>query len=100
MVTVIQMSVLAAYILNCKKNKDLAPQWAQYLAILPKSADMFPEMMPEEDLKWLEGSMSLAKYNRSKDMFKGHHAIYTEMCPDFTFTFEEYVWAFKTVMSR
>jgi|TARA_B110000305_G_C19410318_1_gene625070 hypothetical protein len=61
---------------------------------------MFPEMMPEADLKWLEGSLSLAKYNRSKDLLKGHHAIFTEMCPDFTFTFEEFGWALKTLLSR
>lgn len=33
-------------------------------------------------------------------MLEGHHKVFTELCPEFTFTFEEYAWAMKTVQSR
>ena len=94
MVKVIQTSVLAAYLLQMKKTN--APTFTHYIHTLPATVDHFPEMFSEDDLKWLEGSCALPKYNDHKSKLIGHHKIFTEMCSEFTFTFEEYVWAMKT----
>ena len=54
----ITTSVLGAFSLCCRKNKDFAPEWEAYIATFPgfASVDCFPIAMSEADLKWLEGS--------------------------------------------
>ena len=59
-IKVIQSSVLAGFLLHCKKNK--VEEWRHYIDTLPESAGHFPEMFSEEDLKWLEGSPALVKF--------------------------------------
>jgi hypothetical protein len=54
-------------------------------------------MFSDEDMKWLDGSTTQTDFLRHKGMLEGHHKVFTELCPEFTFTFEEYAWAMKTV---
>lgn len=94
-VRAIQSSVLAGHLLQSKREK--AEDWRHYYDCLPAKCDHFPEMMPEEDLKWLDGSLTQTKYKDQKSLLQGHHKVFTELCPSFDFTFEEYAWAMKII---
>ena len=52
---------LSAYLLQEKSNKDSS--WKEYLSVIPSKYDNFPIFFDKNEMKYLEGSPFLSKFN-------------------------------------